>query len=186
MASKEVVAGKVIGLDVDTVGQTNPTIDEFRQSLEADQEWPVEDKSVSLVLCDSVLEHLEEPDFFFEQAHRVLVSGGYLCIRTTNALSYVGIGSRVVPSRWHSALLARLQKSRKEEDVFPTLYRCNTIRSIRREMNAHGFRAAVYGHTHEPTYLRFSRLAYALGVLHQRFAPGAWGLTIFGFGQRLA
>jgi hypothetical protein len=50
-------------------------------------------------------------------------------------------------------------------------------------MSAHGFRAAVYGHTPEPLYLRFSKLAYALGVLHQRLAPGAWGLTIFAFGQ---
>jgi SAM-dependent methyltransferase len=176
---------KVIGLDVDSAGQTNPTIDEFRK-LAPDQDWPVADKSANLVLCDSVLEHLAAPEFFFKQARRVLVEGGYLCIRTTNVLSYVGIGSRLVPNRLHSALLSRLQGSRKEEDVFPTLYRCNTIRSIRRQMRAHGFRAAVYGHTHEPNYLRFSKLAYALGVLHQRWAPGAWGLTIFAFGQLLA
>jgi hypothetical protein len=86
----------------------------------------------------------------------------------------------------HSALLSRLQKSRSVEDVFPTLYRCNTIRSIRRQMSAHGFRAAVYGHTSEPLYPTFSRLAYALEVLHQRFAPRAWGLTIFAFGQLVA
>ena len=53
-------------------------------------------------------------------------------------------------------------------------------------MSAHGFRAAVYGHTAEPGYLRFSKLTYALGVLHQRFAPGARGLTIFAFGQLIA
>ena len=176
---------KVIGLDVDSAGQTNPTIDEFRKLL-PDQDWPVEDKSVNLVLCDSVLEHLAAPESFFEQACRVLVDGGYLCIRTTNVLSYVGIGSRLVPNRWHSGLLARLQKSRREEDVFPILYRCNTIRAIRRQMSKHGFRAVVYGHTSEPSYLRFSKLAYTLGVLHQRLAPSAWGLTIFAFGQLVA
>ena len=173
---------KVIGLDVDSAGRTNPTIDEFHQLL-PDQDWPIEDKSANLVLCDSVLEHLAAPEFFFSQARRVLVDGGYLCIRTTNVLSYVGIGSRLMPNRLHAALLSRLQKSRKAQAGFPTLYRCNTIRSIRRQMSAHGFRAAVYGHTPEPLYLRFSKLAYALGVLHQRLAPGAWGLTIFAFGQ---
>lgn len=173
---------KVIGLDVDSAGRNNPTIDEFR-ILAPGQDWPVEDKSTNLVLCDSVLEHLDMPELFFKQARRVLVGGGYLCIRTTNFLSYVGIGSRLVPNRLHSSLLSRLQGSRKEEDVFPTLYRCNTIRSVRRLMKTHGFRAAVYGHTHEPTYLRFSKLAYALGVLHQRLAPNAVGLTIFAFGQ---
>jgi hypothetical protein len=55
---------KVIGLDVDSAGQTNPTIDEFRK-LAPDQDWPVEDKSSNLVLCDSVLEHLAAPEFFF-------------------------------------------------------------------------------------------------------------------------
>lgn len=173
---------KVIGLDVDNAGQANPTIDEFR-ILAPYQDWPIEDKSTNLVLCDSVLEHLATPECFFQQARRVLVDGGYLCVRTTNSLGYVGIGSRLVPNRLHSTLLSRLQGSRKEEDVFPTLYRCNTIRSVRRLMNAHGFRAAVYGHTHEPTYLRFSKLAYALGVLHQRWAPNVCGLTIFAFGQ---
>ncbi len=173
---------KVVGLDVDGAGETNPAIDEFR-ILTSDQDWPVDDKSINLVLCDSVLEHLAAPELFFKQARRVLVDGGYLCVRTTNSLSYVGIGSRLVPNRLHSALLSRLQGSRKKEDVFPTFYRCNTIWAVRRLMNAHGFRAAVYGHTHEPTYLSFSKLAYALGVLHQRLAPNAVGLTIFAFGQ---
>ena len=176
---------KVIGLDVDSAGQSNPTVDEFRK-LASDQDWPLEDKSVNLVLCDSVLEHLATPEFFFKQARRVLADSGYLCIRTTNALSYVGIGSRLVPQRLHSAVLSRLQKSRDAQDVFPTLYRCNTIRSIRHQMSAHGFRAAVYGHTSEPLYLTFSKLAYALGVLHQRLMPRAWGLTIFAFGQLVA
>ena len=176
---------KVTGLDVDSAAQSNPTIDEFRK-LEPDQDWPVAEKSVNLVLCDSVLEHLAAPEIFFQQARRVLVDGGYLCIRTTNVLSYVGIGSKLIPNRLHAALLAGLQKSRKEEDVFPTLYRCNTIRSIRRQMRTYGFRAAVYGHTSEPSYFRFSKLAYAIGVFHQRFAPSAWGLTIFAFGQLVA
>jgi len=119
----------------------------------------------------------------FSEARRVLATGGFLCIRTTNVLGYVGAASRLVPNRLHAALVARLQRSRKEEDVFPTLYKCNTIRSIRREMANHGFRSAVYGHTSEPSYLSFSKFAYAVGVLHQRLAPSALSLTIFAFGQ---
>lgn len=83
---------KVIGLDVDSTAQANPTLDEFRL-LAPEQDWPVADKSANLVLCDSVLEHLAAPELFFQQARRVLADGGYLCIRTTNSLSYVGIGS---------------------------------------------------------------------------------------------
>ena len=173
---------KVIGVDVDESGNDNPTIDEFRK-LEPGQPWPIEDQSVNLVICDSVVEHLPEPRVLFSEARRVLVAGGFLCIRTTNVLGYVGVASRLVPNGLHAALVARLQRLRKEEDVFPTLYKCNTIRAVRREMAKHGFRSVVYGHTSEPCYLNFSKFAYMVGVLHQRLAPSALGLTIFAFGQ---
>jgi SAM-dependent methyltransferase len=173
---------RVIGVDINLAGRSNPTVDEFRK-LEPGHSWPIEDRSANLILCDSVLEHLPEPRHFFLEARRVLVPGGFLCIRTTNILGYVGAASRLVPNRLHAAVLSRLQGSRKAEDVFPTLYKCNTIRSIRRQMTNQGFRSVVCGHTSEPSYLSFSKLAYAVGVLHQRVAPSALGLTIFAFGQ---
>jgi len=173
---------KVIGVDVDASANDNPTIDEFRK-LGPGQAWPIEDKSVNLIISDCVLEHLQEPRTLFSEARRVLVPGGFLCIRTTNVLGYVGAASRLVPNRRHAALVTRLQRSRKPADVFPTLYKCNTIRAVRREMAKHGFRSVVYGHTPEPSYLSFSKLAYAVGVLHQRLAPSALSLTIFAFGQ---
>jgi len=178
-------AAHVIGIDPDATGSSNPTIDEFRP-LQVGEQWPIDDNSVNLVLCDSVLEHLCEPWSLFREARRILVPGGYLCIRTTNVLGYVGAVSKLVPNKLHGRLLSHLQRGRKEKDVFPTLYRCNTIRSIRREMVSHGFRSAVYGHTAEPTYLSFSKLAYATGILHQKLAPSSLGLTIFAFGQLIA
>jgi len=175
-------AARVIGMDPEATGSSNPTIDEFRL-LQPGEPWPIEGNSVNLVLCDSVLEHLSEPREFFSEACRVLERGGYLCIRTTNVLGYVGVVSKLVPNRLHGRLLSQLQRGRQEKDVFPTQYKCNTIRSIRREMASHGFRSAVYGHTAEPTYLSFSKLAYALGVLHQKLAPSSLDVTIFAFGQ---
>jgi ubiquinone/menaquinone biosynthesis C-methylase UbiE len=177
---------KVIGLDFEHVGRSNPTIDEFRP-IQSDGQWPVEDKSINLIICDSVLEHLAEPRILFREAQRVLTRGGFLCLSTTNIFGYVGAISKLVPNRFHVALLGQAQKSRrKEEDVFPTLYRCNTLRSIRKEMAGHGFRAVVYGHTGAPSYLNFSKLAYAAGVLHQKLAPSVLGLTIFAFGELTA
>ncbi|MGC2110584.1 MAG: class I SAM-dependent methyltransferase [Candidatus Korobacteraceae bacterium] len=176
---------RVIGLDVDLAGQQNPTLDEFR-ALRPEEAWPIEDGSVNLVLCDCVLEHLPKPSLFFSEAHRVLVRGGFLCLRTTNLLGYVGLAAKLIPKRLHTSVLHKAQGMREEKDIFPTLYRCNTIRSIRREMKAHGFHAVVYGHNAEPSYFNFSRLAYAAGVLHQKMAPGAFGITIFAFGEVLS
>ena len=175
---------RVIGVDPDITGAHNPTIDEFRLLVPA-QPWPIADRAVNLVVCDSVLEHLPEPAELFRESSRVLVPGGYLCIRTTNVMGYVGAMSKLLPNRSHAVLLSRIQGGRKGEDVFPTLYKCNTMRSIRREMSGHGFRSVVYSHTAEPSYLSFSKLAYALGVAHQKFAPSFLRLTIFAFGQLL-
>jgi len=173
---------KVIGLDIDRVGFKNRTVDEFRL-LTADGVWPMEDNSADLVICDHVIEHLSDPASFFTEARRVLVKGGYICIRTPNALSYIGVVSRFIPNKQHQAILEIVQSGRKAEDIFPKLYRCNTVFALRRELRAHGFRAVVYGYEAEPSYLCFSKLVYAMGVLHQKFAPGFLRPAIFAFGQ---
>jgi SAM-dependent methyltransferase len=174
----------VIGVDVDEVGRTNPTIDEFRL-LEPGRPWPFDDRSMDMIICNSVMEHLPDPEVFFQEAKRILVAGGYLCILTPNIHSYFGIASRFIPNRYHSKILARVQSTRKQEDTFPTLYRCNTISAMRRHFKRAQFRAVVYGYESEPSYLSFSKLAYAVGVCHQKFAPGCFKLAIFAFGQSL-
>jgi|SRR5579863_486977 len=173
---------KVIGIDVDPIGQENPYLDEFRPLLPGSA-WPVEDGATDLIVCDSVMEHLPDPPSFFQEARRVLADGGYLCIRTPNVHSYLGVASRLVPNRYHSKVLSKVQTGRKNEDVFPTLYRCNTISRLRRSLRNCNFRAVVYGYEAEPGYLNFSKLAYATGVVHQKFAPGFLRPTIFAFGQ---
>lgn len=174
---------RVVGLDVDETAAGNPCLDEFRL-LRSGHPWPVEDRSVDVVLADCVLEHLADPDAFFAEARRVLRPGnGYLCIRTPNAWSYISLAARLIPNRFHAAVLAYAQSHRKAHDVFPVIYRCNTIPALRRIMKRHGFAAAVYGFESEPQYLNFSRFFYALGVLHQKLAPEFLRPAIFAFGR---
>lgn len=172
---------RVIGIDVDDAGFENPFLDEFRSIDEA--RWPVEDGSVDLCLCDNVMEHLEDPERLFVEARRALRSGGHLCIRTPNAWGYVALFSRLIPNRLHSRVIRRVQVGRKSQDVFPTLYRCNSIPRLRSALARHGFKAVVYGYGAEPSYLYFSRIAYTLGVLHQRFAPGLLQPAVFAFAR---
>jgi len=173
--------GRVIGLDVDPAGETNPLVDEFR--LLKDSHWPMEDNSADLVLCDWVLEHLETPEHFFSEAKRVLKNNGHLCIRTPNRWGYISILSRLIPGRLHGRVLNKVQEGRKASDIFPTFYRCNTIPTMRKLLAEYGFDHVVYGYEAEPSYLSFSRLAYGLGVIHQRIAPGFLRQALFGFGR---
>jgi SAM-dependent methyltransferase len=181
----QVLRGKcarVIGIDPDPIGDTNPNVDEFRR-IEKDL-WPVSDGEADLCVCDNVLEHVPDPDTFFTECHRVLKPGGYLCIRTPNRMSYFGLASWLLPNRLHARALSRLQHDRECQDVFPTLYRCNTARAIRRMLRKHGFSGCVYGYEAEPSYLASSGILYALGVLHQRLAPRAFRLALFTFAAK--
>ncbi len=175
-------AQRVIGLDASPIGAENPFLDEFHCLKAAI--WPLADNSAELIVCDNVLEHLPDPNVFFSEAQRVLKAGGFICIRTPNRWNYIAMLSRLIPNRRHAAVLAKAKPELQEIDVFPTHYRCNTIPAVRRALLQAGFTAAVYGYEAEPSYLSFSRTAYALGVLHQRFAPGVLKPAIFAFGQK--
>ena len=172
---------KVIGIDVDRAAQGNPYLDEFR--LIRGDIWPVEGNTIDLVLCHNVIEHIENPLQFFSEAHRVLKNGGYLCIRTPNRWSYIALFATIVPNKYHSKVTNFVQDSRKEEDVFPTVYKCNSIGKIKNMMKKHGFDCVVYGYESEPAYLSFSKFTYWLGVLHRRFAPAVLKPAIFAFGK---
>lgn len=171
---------RVIGVDLDPEAASNPTIDEFRL-LESDK-LPLPDELVDVCVADVVLEHVQDVDAFFSEVGRVLKPGGYLCIRTPNVWNYMGIASRVIPNRLHARVLARLQPDRQEEDVFPTVYRCNSIRRLRRALERHSFKGVVIAHEAEPAYLSFSGALYALAVFHQRHAPRALRRTLLVFG----
>lgn len=173
---------RVIGLDASQSGAENPFIDEFR-CLEGTR-WPIEDEHAHLIVCDNVLEHLPDPGVFFSEARRVLCTGGNLCIRTPNLWNYIALLSKIIPNRSHAQVLAKAKPGLPEEDIFPTLYRCNTIPAVRRALARLGFEGVVYGYEAEPSYLSFSKAAYALGVLHQRLAPGVFKAAIFAFGRK--
>lgn len=177
---------RVVGIDVDPEAAHNPHLDEFHliDARSKPMRWPLEDESVDVCVSDFVLEHVEDPGAFFSECRRVLRSGGCLALRTPNARSYVALASRLLPNRMHADVVARVQENRKSQDVFPTLYKCNTKQKIERALGRCGFEHVVYGYEAEPSYLSFSRVAYALGVLHQKLAPGAIKPTLFAFARK--
>ena len=174
---------RVIGIDVEEPGSPNPLIDEFR--LIEDDRWPLDDESVDLCISQSVLEHLERPEAFFSECARVLKPNGVLCIRTPNALGYPALAARLIPNRWHVAVLRMLGSNVAADDVFPTLYRCNTAAKVKSVMRQHGLAPCAYTYAGEPGYLRFSRLSYFLGVLFHRYAPRVFMPVLFAFGRKV-
>ena len=172
---------RVIGIDKDPHAKGNPFVDEFRL-IEQDT-WPVTDNEIDVVVCDYVLEHVEHADAFFSEAHRALKDNGVLCIRTPNLWGYPYWIAALTPNRFHSSIVGIAQSDRPRQEVFPTFYRCNTVRRIRRLMDKYEFDYVVYTHEPEPAYLTFSKCAYRLGVAYQRHAPRLFRSIILAFGR---
>lgn len=174
---------RVIGIDVEEPRSANPLIDEFRQ-IENDR-WPLDDASIDLCLSQNVLEHVAQPEQFFSECARVLKDNGVLCIKTPNSLGYPALAARLVPNRYHASVLRMIGVNADSEDVFPTLYRCNTARKLRSTMRRHGFEACAYTHRGDPPrYLRFSRMTFAMGRAFHGLAPRALMPVLFGFGRK--
>lgn len=179
-------AASVIGIDIDPRAKKNPFLDVF-QLISAGEPWPVDSASIDLCVCDWTLEHIEDPEHFFSESWRVLAPGGVLCIRTSNLLHYRSLAAAIIPERYHRSILKVAQRGtwRKEEDVFPARYRCNTRRKIRRIQKRHGFSdIVVYGFHSEPAYLAFSNLAYLIGKMYQQLLPDVFAPMIFSFSRK--
>jgi len=173
----------VIGIDVDVAAARNPGINEFRQIKDL-RRWPIADMSVDLAVSDYVLEHVQDPASFLAEAWRVLKPGGHLCVRTPNAFGYVALAARMIPSRLHARIVSAVQERRQEEDVFPTVYRCNTRRKMRQQLSDRGFECCVLTMDAEPGYAAFSGLAFRALALVTPLFPPMFRSTLYAFARK--
>lgn len=119
------------GCDVDPVVLDNPFLDGARQ-IAIGAPLPYPDASFDMIVSRSVFEHVADPRQVAGELLRVLKPGGWLCAVTPNAWGYLAFFARLVPNRLHAAALRHVQPGRKAQDVFPTLYRMNSRRALRR------------------------------------------------------
>jgi 2-polyprenyl-3-methyl-5-hydroxy-6-metoxy-1,4-benzoquinol methylase len=57
---------RIIGIYADKNAEQNPFLDEFHL-LDGDS-WYVDSDSVDLIICDNVMDHIENPEQFFWRA----------------------------------------------------------------------------------------------------------------------
>jgi hypothetical protein len=69
-------------------------------------------------------------------------------------------------------------------DVFPTRYRLNTVWALRRALRNAGLQGIAYGYEAEPSYLGFSKWAYAAGRILHALTPGPLRNCLFVFARK--
>ena len=145
----------VVGIDLDSVLETNNSSAPFgmRGDLGA---LPFSSSNFDMVISRSVVEHLTDPVQVFSEFWRVLRPGGKVVIITPNKYDYVSVIAALTPYKLHRYLVSRIFQV-PEDDVFPTLYRANTIGAIRKAFTKAGFvPTEVDTMNHYPAYLMFS------------------------------
>jgi len=94
---------------------------------------PFADSSFDLVTCNMVLEHLPVPLNTFREMSRVLAPGGTLLVHTPNTDNYLVfaniVAKKLLP---HSLIVKLVRDGRAEDDIYPTYYRANNSRTLRR------------------------------------------------------
>lgn len=99
---------------------------------------PFRSNSFTLVTANMVVEHLDNPQEQFREVNRVLKPGGLFIFHTPNARGYGTMMARMVPEIFKSKLIYLLD-GRKEEDVFETHYKANTVKDIEQLARTTGF-----------------------------------------------
>ncbi|MBR2118628.1 MAG: class I SAM-dependent methyltransferase [Pseudomonadota bacterium] len=162
------IKGKVretIGVDVDNAVKTNPALD--RSIVITGSEIPLPDNSVDLILSDFTFEHLGDPAAIARSFDRILKPGGWLCARTPNRFGYIALINRLLPDNAKSRILHGAQPDRKEEDVFPALYRMNTFSDLRKVFPESRYRHASYYWDASPSYYFGRRWVFSMfSILH--------------------
>ena len=157
----------VAGMDLESTLETDNRAEPFGVCGDLAR-IPFRSEQFDMVISRSVVEHLTDPAAVFREFYRVLRPGGRVVIITPNKYDYVSLIAAVTPYRLHRFLVSRIFGV-SEDDVFPTLYRANTLSSIRRALNSAGFTERELDTiNHYPAYLMFSPLLFRLGVLYER------------------
>ncbi|MBX3705069.1 MAG: class I SAM-dependent methyltransferase [Pseudomonadales bacterium] len=165
---------RICGIDLDPRVVVNSNLDEGRVADASDIPYP--DASFDLVFADNVMEHLEDPVGVFREIRRVLKPAGLLLFKTPNSTHYMPLIARCTPHRFHQ--MVNRMRGRHESDTFPTRYRANNVAQIERLAASTGWDIVRIERIEgRPEYLRWSGVAYALGLLYERLVNSTEGLA---------
>jgi hypothetical protein len=134
----------------------------------------------SQLIWTAMISHIKQ---FSQEIKRLLKPNGFFCARTPHKFQYVSIAARIVKNKHHSKVLSVAQPNREVGDIFPTVYRLNTMDSIKRAFPS--FKNYSYLYSCEPFYYFGNRYLYLLFCWLHKLLPGIFVSNLFVFLQQL-
>jgi SAM-dependent methyltransferase len=171
--------GELHGLDPDPQVRENDALS--TAAVLEDARFPFPDASFDACVSNYVIEHVADPAAHLREVARVLRPRGAYVFRTPNQFHYVALVSRATPHWFHVLVANRLRNQQAQaHDPYPTVYRCNSRRSVRELSNASGFEVSELRMIEkEPSYGMASPLLFFPLWAYERLVnatPAAAGL----------
>lgn len=160
--------GELHGLDPDPAVRDNDAL--ASASVLRGDRFPFADASFDVAVSNYVVEHVHDPQRHLSEVWRVLRPGGAYVLRLPNLYHYVVAVSALTPHRVHLKLANRLRGlPQAARDPYPTVYRMNTRRALRRHARGAGFEVEhLRVIEKEPRYGMSSRLLFLLFMSYER------------------
>jgi ubiquinone/menaquinone biosynthesis C-methylase UbiE len=155
----------VVGVDIDAQIANNTGID---AAIRADlSRLPFKDGTFDIITSWWVLEHLDAPQTCFAEFARVCKYGGTTFLGTPSLLHYASLLAASTPFWFHQWF--RQFFIGDKDGVYPTRYKANTPRKMKRMMKDVGFTTVeVRCIDSGPGYFRWLTPLYAIGLIYHR------------------
>lgn len=123
-------ASEVVGIDPDENAIAENLLPIRKHQGFAD-DVPEPDSAFDLITANMVFEHMDSPDAVLCESTRLLKPGGLLLFHTPNVWYPITLLAACVPGVLRNRVTAWLEK-RPAKEIYPTHYRLNSERAIRR------------------------------------------------------
>jgi SAM-dependent methyltransferase len=158
-------AKRLVGVDLVDFQDIPPDMELYQGDL---AHIPMPDQSVDIMMARSVMEHIEHPTAVYREIYRILKPGGYLVFLTANLWDYASLIARLTPNRWHPWIVSKTE-GRQEHDVFPTQYKTNTYRAIRKHCTESGFTLYQFQYLGQyPAYFIFNGFLFFIATGYEK------------------
>ena len=159
---------EVWAADVDSIVLEHPCSNHQVQ-FDPAEPLPFEDEQFDVIVSDMVFEHLADPASTMSELRRILKPGGWICVRTPNKWGYLALCTRLIPNTLHERVLKWVQPNRKPGSVFPTVYKLNSPKDLKRHFSEDDVH--WYYDIAEPAYHCGRVLIYRALLLMHRLLP---------------
>ncbi|MGB3299139.1 MAG: class I SAM-dependent methyltransferase [Phormidesmis sp.] len=156
------------GVDLDEYALKNQDVDQLFICDAA--EMPFDDDTYDVVFSQFLLEHVESSEKTINAIARVMAKDGLATLIIPNPTSIEATVTRLTPYNFHIFFKQKVQLSdTASEDTFPTLFDFKSIKHLKKQMEAAGFKDVEAVFVPEVYFrFRFRPILVRLALLYSR------------------